>query len=69
MAEIVWMTLPISFHLREKIGSVDALVLGDRILDKVRFLAVNLVVVCPEKGIDPCCNTLERLSLCCIGLI
>ena len=68
MADIVWMTFPIRFHLREKIGSVDALRLGDGILNQVRLLTVHLVVVRLEKVIEPCWNAFERLFLSDISL-
>ncbi len=68
MTEIVWMTLPIRFHLREKIGPVDALGLGDSILHYVRPLTVNLVVVCSEEVIKPRSNALERFILCGVSL-
>ena len=64
MADIVWMTLPIRFHLREKVGSVDALRLSDSILNHVRFLTVCLVVVHSEKVIEPSCYAFESFILC-----
>ena len=63
MTYIVWMTLPISFHLRKKVGSIEALRLGDGVLNQFRLLTAHLAVVRSIKVIESCCNALDCFVL------
>ena len=45
MADVIWMSLPVGPHFREKIGSKDPLKLGDRCFHVAASFRMNIRVV------------------------
>ena len=63
MADIIGVTLPVRFHLREKVGPINTLGLPDSILNQIRLFTIQLVVICAEETIEPRCNAFNGFVL------
>lgn len=67
MTDVVWVSLPIRFHLRKEISLVDSLRLTDCALDRISFLTIDLAVS-SIKTIQTLSNSFDGLVLGCIRL-
>ena len=68
MPDVVWMSLPVGPHLREKIGLKDPLQLGGRGLDVVTSLGMKIRIVLGVKLIESRRNRPDALVFGCIRL-
>ena len=66
MANIVWMSFPVRFHLRKEIGFVDALGLADGLLNCISFLVVECVIVGSIEAFETCLYSVYRFIFGCV---
>src|SRR6185295_1260934 len=62
VADVVWMSPPVNFHLGKNVCLKDPLQLGDRGLNRVLLARVHIRVAVPIVAIDVGCNRSQSLA-------